>query len=84
MIRQELFNTRLAITLIRSTIGQNKDHRRIVEILGLRKLHKTRVHSDAPRVWGMIRKVIHLVQVKRIPATPEQRRDAAARAGVEL
>lgn len=82
MIRQELFNTRLAITLIRSKIGQSADQRRIVEILGFRKLHQTRIHSDGPRVWGLIQKVIHLVKVTRVPATQEQREEAAARAGV--
>jgi large subunit ribosomal protein L30 len=78
-LRQELFKSRLAITLIRSTIGQNERQRRIIEVLGLRKLHRTRVHSDGPRVWGLIEKVTHLVKVTRVPATEEEQLAAKKR-----
>lgn len=30
----------------------------------------TRVHDDGPRVWGMLEKVIHLVQIERVVAAP--------------
>jgi large subunit ribosomal protein L30 len=78
-LRQELFKSRLAITLIRSTIGQNERQRRIVGVLGLKKLHRTRVHSDGPRVWGLIEKVTHLVKVTRVPATEEEQLAAKTR-----
>jgi large subunit ribosomal protein L30 len=79
-LRQELLRTRLAITLVKSTIGRNAHQRKIVEILGLTKLHKTRLHSDGPRVWGLIDKVTHLVKVERVPATADEQRVAEARA----
>lgn len=79
-LRQELIRTRLAITLRRSTIRQPKSQREIIQILGLRKMHQTRVHSDGPRVWGLIQKVIHMVEVERIPATAAEQEAALARA----
>jgi large subunit ribosomal protein L30 len=78
-LRQELFRTRLSITLVRSTIGQSDHQRRIVQVLGLKKLHRTRVHADGPRVWGLIEKVSHLLKVTRIPATPEEQLAAEQR-----
>jgi large subunit ribosomal protein L30 len=82
-LRQELVRTRLAITLVRSTIGQNEKQRKIVQVLGLNKMHKTRVHSDGPRVWGLIEKVTHLLRVERIPATAEEQRAAVERANAQ-
>lgn len=70
--RQELIRTRLAITLVRSTIGRPESQRKVVKVLGLNKMHKMRRHDDSPRVWGMIEKVTHLVQVERVPATAEE------------
>lgn len=77
--RQELIRTRLAITLVRSTIGRPQSQRKVVQVLGLNKMHKTRRHDDSPRVWGMIEKVTHLVQVERVPATAEEMELAEAR-----
>lgn len=83
-LRQELFRTRLEITLVRSLIRTPESQRKVAEVLGLRKTHKVRVHQDAPRVWGMIEKINHLVQVRRIPATPQQIAEAEARAVAPL
>lgn len=80
LARQELIRTRLAITLVRSTIGRPASQGSVVQVLGLNKLHKTRRHDDGPRVWGMIEKVTHLVKVERVPATEAEMRAAELRA----
>ncbi|GAA3411913.1 50S ribosomal protein L30 [Paenibacillus hodogayensis] len=56
----------LQITLKRSLIGRPESQRVTVRTLGLRKLHQSVVHNDAPTVRGMINKVSHLVEVKEV------------------
>ena len=57
---------KLRITLVRSTIKRNEKQKKIIEALGLRRLHHTVVHPDVPQIRGMIHKVAHLVQVEEI------------------
>ena len=57
---------RLRITWKKSTIGYNKDQRRVVEALGLRRLNNVVEHDDSPQIRGMVQKVRHLVQVEEI------------------
>jgi large subunit ribosomal protein L30 len=52
------------VTLVRSPIGYTKDQKKTVLALGLRRMHQTIEHKDTPALRGMIRKVIHLVQVE--------------------
>ena len=52
------------VTLVRSPIGYTKDQKETVLALGLRRIHQTVEHKDNPAVRGMIRKIIHLVQVE--------------------
>jgi large subunit ribosomal protein L30 len=52
------------VTLVRSPIGYTKDQKQTVLALGLRRMHQTIEHRDTPAVRGMIRKIIHLVQVE--------------------
>jgi len=47
----------------RSTIGCSKDQIATVRGLGLRKLRDERTLPNVPAVRGMIKKVIHLVEV---------------------
>jgi len=54
----------LRVTLVRSPIGYTKDQRATAKALGLRRLHQTVEHKDNPAVRGMIRKIIHLVQIE--------------------
>jgi large subunit ribosomal protein L30 len=54
----------LRVTLVRSPIGYTKDQRATARALGLRRLHQTVEHKDNPAVRGMIRKIIHLVQIE--------------------
>lgn len=57
---------KLRITWTKSGIGYAKDQKATVRALGLRKLHQTVEHEDAPSVRGMIRKVQHLVTVEEV------------------
>lgn len=47
----------------KSTIGGTKDQIATVKGLGLRKLNQERTLENTPSVRGMIKKVIHLVEV---------------------
>ena len=64
MPNNEPGNKTLRVTLVRSPIGYTKDQRATARALGLRRLHKTVEHKDNPAVRGMIRKIIHLVQIE--------------------
>jgi large subunit ribosomal protein L30 len=54
----------IKITWTKSTIGRPGIQRRIIESLGLRRLHHTVVHQDSPTIRGMVNKVSHLVKVE--------------------
>ena len=49
----------------RSTIGCPKDQIDTVRGLGLRRIRQERTLENTPAVRGMIKKVIHLVEVVR-------------------
>jgi large subunit ribosomal protein L30 len=52
------------VTLVKSPIGYTKDQKKTVLALGLRRMHQTIEHKDTPALRGMVRKIIHLVQVE--------------------
>ncbi|MCI5511688.1 MAG: 50S ribosomal protein L30 [Oliverpabstia intestinalis] len=56
----------LRITLVKSTIGAVPKHKRTVEALGLKKLHKTVELPDNAATRGMIKQVQHLVKVEEV------------------
>ena len=56
----------LRITLKKSTIGCVPKHRKIVEALGLRKVNHTVEQPDNAAIRGMIKKVVHLVEVREV------------------
>ncbi len=64
MPKQETSDKTVRVTLVRSPIGYTKDQKQTVLALGLRRLHQTVEHKDNPAVRGMIRKVVHLVQIE--------------------
>ena len=64
MPKKENHEKTVFVTLVRSPIGYTKDQKKTVLALGLRRMHQTIEHKDTPAVRGMIRKVIHLVQVE--------------------
>lgn len=64
MPRKESTGKTIKVTLVRSTIGYTKDQKDTAKALGLRRLHQSVEHKDNPALRGMIRKIIHLVQVE--------------------
>jgi large subunit ribosomal protein L30 len=64
MPKKESSDKTIRVTLVRSPIGYTKDQKQTVIALGLRRMHQTVEHKDHPALRGMIRKVIHLVQVE--------------------
>ncbi|HET8910165.1 MAG TPA: 50S ribosomal protein L30 [Ktedonobacteraceae bacterium] len=55
---------KLRVKYVKSAIGYAKDQKATIQALGFRKLQQTVEHDDQPAVRGMIKKVIHLVQVE--------------------
>lgn len=64
MPKKESTGKTIRVTLVRSPIGYTKDQKETARALGLRRLHQTVEHKDNPALRGMIRKIIHLVQVE--------------------
>ena len=57
---------KLKITLVKSTIGAIPKHKKTVEALGLKKLHKTVELPDNEATRRMIHQVKHLGKVEEI------------------
>ncbi len=56
----------LKVKLIRSLVGRPRKQREVVKGLGLRKMSSEVIRKDCPEIWGMIKKVAHLVQVEAV------------------
>ena len=56
----------LQLTLKHSPIGRPKDQKATLVGLGLRKLNKTVVLEDTPSIRGMVKKVLHLIEVEEV------------------
>ena len=54
---------KIKIRLKRSPICCPEKHKRIVRGLGFRKREQVVERPDHPAIWGMIRKIPHLVEV---------------------
>ena len=54
----------IKITLTKSRIGASPKQRKVVEALGLRKMHQTVEMADTPQTRGAVAKVSHLVTVE--------------------
>ena len=52
------------VTLVKSTVGFNKNQATVVEGLGLRRINHSVELKDTPATRGMIHKVRHLVEVE--------------------
>ena len=59
-------SSRIKVTLVRSPIGLEKSQRLTAEALGLRRLNRSRVHTNNPQIRGMIRKIAHLVAIEEV------------------
>jgi len=58
--------TKLKVTLIKSIIGSTESQRATVRGLGLRKIRSTKVLKNTRAIRGMIKKVIHLVEIEEV------------------
>jgi large subunit ribosomal protein L30 len=56
----------LKVTLKKSVISSTKKQRATVSGLGLRKINQTRNLQNTPAIRGMIKKVLHLVDVEEV------------------
>jgi len=54
----------LKITLKRSPIGRPEKHKKVVEGLGLTRMHKTVLRKDTPEIRGMINKISYMLAVE--------------------
>jgi len=54
----------LKVTLVKSTIGQTPYQKKVVEALGLKKLHQTVELPNNEATKGSINKVSHLLKVE--------------------
>ena len=57
---------KLKITLTKSPIGASPKQRKVVEALGLRKMHHSVELADTPQTRGAVAKVSHLVTVEEL------------------
>ena len=57
---------KLRITWKKSAIGYEKDQKRTIEALGLKRLGHAVEHEDSRSMRGMITKVRHLVEVVEV------------------
>ncbi len=55
---------KLKVTQVRGVIGRPKNQRQVLKGLGLRGRHKSVVVENTPAIRGMVKKVIHLVNVE--------------------
>ncbi|MGK0346471.1 MAG: large subunit ribosomal protein L30 [Myxococcota bacterium] len=58
--------SKLKVTLKHSAIGRPAKQVATIKGLGLRKLGRSRILENTPAVRGMVKKVLHLVQVEEI------------------
>ena len=56
--------TMLRVTLVKSPIGFPEPQKRTVKALGLNRMHQTVEHKDTPALRGMLKTVIHLLQIE--------------------
>lgn len=54
---------KLKVKLIKSIIGRKDDQIATIKALGLKKMNSEVEHNDTPQIRGMVRKVMHLVEV---------------------
>jgi large subunit ribosomal protein L30 len=58
--------THLKVTLRRSPADRTREQQDTVKGLGLRKIGSSRVLENTPAVRGMVKKVIHLLDVEEV------------------
>ena len=68
---------KLKVTLTRSTIGASQKQRATITGLGLRKVRQSSVLENTPAVRGMVKRVLHLVEVDEVSAAESPSNSAA-------
>ena len=56
----------IKVTLVKSTIGETPYQKKVVEALGLRKMHQSVELPDTPQTRGAVNKVSHLLKVEEL------------------
>jgi len=56
----------IKITQVRSTRNRPARQKATMVALGIRKMNHSVVHEATPQIFGMVRKVEHLVQVQEV------------------
>ncbi|MGI2261804.1 50S ribosomal protein L30 [Candidatus Cardinium hertigii] len=56
----------IKITQVRSLIKRPKSQKATIQALGLGRVNKDVVVEATPQIWGMVRKVNHLVVTEKI------------------
>ena len=56
----------IRITQVRSQIGAQERHKRVLAGLGLGRIGRSVVRPDVPSIRGMVNKVPHLVSVEEV------------------
>ena len=64
MAKKVAKKTMLRVTLVKSPIGFPEPQKRTVRALGLHRMHQTVEHQDTPAMRGMLKSVIHLLQIE--------------------
>lgn len=54
----------IKVRLVRSLIGRPRRQREVVKGLGLRKVNSEVIRRDCPEIWGMIKRIPHLLEVE--------------------
>lgn len=53
----------IKIELVRSRIGTTPHQRKLLDALGLHKMHKIKTFNDTPAIRGIVAKIPHLVAI---------------------
>lgn len=53
----------LKIKWVKSAIGRTQDQRDTIRSLGFKKLQQERIVENTPEIRGMVKKVIHLLEI---------------------
>lgn len=57
---------KIKITQVKSGIDRSKRQKDTLKALGLRKINHTVEHEATPQIVGMVKKVLHLVNVEDV------------------
>ena len=57
---------KVRVTQVKSAVDRGAKQRGTIRALGLRRIGDSSVHEDKPEIRGMIRSVVHLLEVEEI------------------